>query len=109
MIDELFKRQSDTYKSYGLTVQPFIFSVGSKIENCNKFIVRLDNINYIFDKYFDALYCLLKVIFVLNLSYPKYSQDVFKFIQIFMLDMKTNSDGDISAIKNAIKIIMNMK
>lgn len=102
---EQFDKRDNAFRKMGLTVQPYIFTVGTELENSHQYVVVIDNIKYKFNEYFDALFCLMKTYFVLRTLYPTYASDTFKLFQILMFEIVTNEDGDLTNIKTALKII----
>jgi hypothetical protein len=104
-IDDMFNKKIESFYQMGMTIQPFIFSIGDSIENCQQFVVALDHLRYPFQSYFDALFFLIRVYFVFNLSFPKYCSQVFEFLQKFLFHINTDYDANYPEVKNAMKII----
>jgi hypothetical protein len=105
VIEETFNKKIDAYYKLGLTIQPFIYTVGTSIVNCSEYFVFMDNMSYKFTTFFDAIFCLVRIYFVFNLNFPKYCAKVFEFLQHFFFDIHTDYDQNYPEVKNIINQI----
>lgn len=104
-IPEIFSARMNQFIKIGSTIQPFLYAVGSNIEDTTEYIVALDNIYYKFSSYQDALFCLIKVYFTFDFSYPKYCCNAFQLIQQLFFEINLDSDENLSEVSNALKQI----
>lgn len=105
-IDEhRIQRKADHLK-YKEPFIPYVLAVGEDWQNIQQYhIILNENVQYSFTDITKAFETLFKILWVIDVPYPKESQPVWMFLQLAIFEMKTKCDAKGTAVLELVNLV----
>lgn len=91
LIDEERRTRHDTYKTLGITVQPYVVVVGSLKNIIGRYVI-IDDLIYELPNICSAVDTCFKIIWALNLKYAGECLPIWQFLQKALYDIPKAED-----------------